>query len=363
MGISNVTDILGLRLGACGAVVVSVVSAALGALACSNPAAQPARRLAPNDVVATVGSRSITLAEVDETALEQPAGNFGNEKLSQALYDARRAALDDAIGAILFEQEAKARGVDRATLVEQEVDAKARQVSDADVQAWYDANQSRVQGAPLDQIRIPIRTLLTQERARAARQAFVERLRAGTPVKILLASPRRVVNAADGPTRGPASAPVEMIEFSDFQCPFCQRVKPALQRVLDTYGERIRFVFRNYPLSNHSNARPAAEAAACAGEQGQFWPYHDRLFASPGKLTEADLKQSATDLGLDRTRFDSCVDSHKYSARIDADIKAGDEAGVSGTPAFFINGRLLSGAQPYEAFKRLIDEELELKKP
>jgi len=132
--------------------------------------------------------------------------------------------------------------------------------------------------------------------------------------------------------------------------------------VLSTYGAKIHFVYRNYPLANHPNARPAAEAAQCANEQGQFWQYHDRLFGDPGKLSDSDLKASAAALGLDATKFNACVDSHKYKARVDADMQAGNEAGVNGTPAFFINGRAITGAQPFEEFKRVIDDELELKK-
>src|SRR5262249_43252427 len=116
------------------------------------------------------------------------------------------------------------------------------------------------------------------------------------------------------------------------------------------------------PLPNHPNARPAAEASACAAEQGQFWPYHDRLFAQPSKLSDADLKSHAAALGLDAAKFNASVDSHKFKSLVDHDVKDGEEAGVNGTPAFFINGRLLSGAQPYEAFRRLIDDELAQKK-
>jgi protein-disulfide isomerase len=131
---------------------------------------------------------------------------------------------------------------------------------------------------------------------------------------------------------------------------------------LSTYGDRIRLVYREYPLPNHQNARPSSEAAQCANEQGKFWPYHDKLFANQQQLGAINLKQYAMDLGLDAARFNSCVDSHKYKAVVDADIQAGQEAGVDGTPAFFINGRMISGAQPFEAFKKIIDEEIELKK-
>ena len=120
-------------------------------------------------------------------------------------------------------------------------------------------------------------------------------------------------------------------------------------------------MYREYPLPNHQNARAAAEAGQCANEQGKFWPYHDRLFANQQRLTVPDLKQHAVEVGLDPARFNACVDSHKYAAVVEADIKMGNDAGVNGTPAFFINGRMISGAQPFEVFKRIIDEELSRK--
>jgi protein-disulfide isomerase len=235
-------------------------------------------------------------------------------------------------------------------------------VTDFDVNAWYEANKARVQGAPLEQVRQPIRQYLTQERMQTVRSDYLDGLKRKTPVRVMLEPPRQNVSAANSPAKGSSSAPIEMIEFSDFQCPFCLRADPTVRQVLSTYGDRIRFVYRHYPLPNHPNARPAAEAAACAGEQSKFWPYHDKLFANPTKLSDADLKQAAAELGLNTAQFNACVDTHKLKAQVDADIKAGEEAGVNGTPAFFVNGRLISGAQPYEVFKKTIDEELELKK-
>ena len=129
-----------------------------------------------------------------------------------------------------------------------------------------------------------------------------------------------------------------------------------------TYGDRIHLVYREYPLPNHQNAKPAAEAGQCANEQGKFWPYHDRLFANQQRLTVPDLKQHAVELGLDAARFNACVDSHKYASVVEKDIAMGNEAGVNGTPAFFINGRMISGAQPFDVFKKIIDDELNLKR-
>jgi protein-disulfide isomerase len=340
--------------------VIAATSALFIAAACSPTEAQQARRQAASDVVATVGATSITLSEVDEKALEQvtPAG----VKLSQALYDARRETLDDLIASRLIDAAAKAQGLDRSALGEKEITARVPTVTDAEIATWYEANKARVQGAPLEQVRQPIRSYLTQQRMQQVREQYLDTLKQKTAVRVMLEPPRQNVAAANSPSKGSAAAPIEMIEFSDFQCPFCQRANPTVEQVLKTYGDRIRFVYRHYPLPNHPNARPAAEAAACAADQGKFWPYHDRLFASGSKLSDADLKQHAAELGLNSGQFNSCVDSRKFQAQVDADIKAGSEAGVNGTPAFFINGRSISGAQPFDVFKKVIDEELELKK-
>jgi protein-disulfide isomerase len=329
--------------------------------ACSTNA-QQTKQPSSSDVVAMVGSAPVTLAEVDVRALQEPVTSFGSAKLIQALYMARRATIEEIVANRLIDQEAKARGIDRATLVEREIAAKAPAPTDADVVAWYQANPARVNGATLDQVRAPIRSLLIEQRMDAARATLVEALKTKTIVTVTLEPPR--VEVADGgrPPRGSSSAPVEVIEFSDFQCPFCQRANPVVEQVLKTYGDKIKFVYRHYPLPNHPNARPAAEAAACAETQGKFWEYHDRLFADPSKLATADLKAHAAALGLDTAKFNACVDNHQQKASVDADVAAADAVGVTGTPAFFVNGRSLEGAQPFDAFKRIIDEELAAKK-
>jgi protein-disulfide isomerase len=327
--------------------------------ACSS-AAQPAAAppLAPSDVVATVAGVNITLTELDRRALQAPAESFSGLTLVQALYEARSSALTDMVFRMLVEREAAALGVTPETLVEREVLGKAPAPSDAEVGTWYQANPGRVGGATLEQVREPIRNLLMQQRQIAARDAYLEVLKARTPVTMALPPPRVSVDAAGRPVRGPATAPVEIIEFSDFECPFCLKSVPIVAQVLKTYGDRVKLVYRHYPLPNHPNARPAAEASLCANEQGKFWEYHDRLFANASRLTGTDLKEHAAAIGLNAAAFSACVDAHKYRADVDADIKAANEAGVTGTPAFFINGRLLGGAQPFEAFQAIIDDEL-----
>jgi protein-disulfide isomerase len=335
--------------------------AALGLVlfaACST-AAQPARQQpAPSDVVAAVGGVQITLAQVDERALREPAATFGNARLGQALYLARRAALDEIVGNQLMDQEAKARGIDRAALVEKEIASGVKTPSDSDITAWYQANPARVQGAPLEQVRTPIRSLLIQQRMNDAREHFLDSVKTRIPVSVRLEPPRETVADAGHPSKGPSDAPIVMVEFSDFQCPFCQRAEPTVEQVLKTYGNKIRFVYRHYPLPNHPDARPAAEAAVCAEQQGRFWQYHEQLFAHSNRLSSGDLKAHAAAAGLDEKKFAECVDGHQTKSRVDADVKDAEAAGVSGTPAFFINGRMLDGAQPFETFKLLIDEEL-----
>ena len=344
------TGTAGVRLGM---IVAGAIAAAAGLSAQS-----AARVSAQSEVVATVGGTAVTLAQADANALMQSATRFGDVRLAQALYEARKLAINQIVDGELLGREAKVRGIDRNALVQQEITAKVVPVTEADVQTWYQANQGRVQGATLEQVREPIRSLLVQERTAEVRTAFVNLLKAKTAVQILLDPPRQLLDTSASPTRGTPGAPIELVEFTDFECPFCVRAESVLKQVLDAYGDRIRLVYRAFPLPIHSNARPAAEAAACASEQDKFWPYHDRLFASPGKLGDADLKQHAADLGLDRRQFDACFDARKHNAQIDADIRAGTDAGVTGTPAFFINGRMMAGAQPFEQFKQVIEEEL-----
>ncbi|MBM3770104.1 MAG: thioredoxin [Acidimicrobiia bacterium] len=333
----------------------------MGISACSTsaqPARQPARTPAPTEIVARYGDATLTLGEVDARALSQPTSNFGSMRLADALYEARRAAIDDIINIRLVEREAKAQGIEVAPLLEREITHKVVPPTELDVAAWYKANPQRVNGAAIEQVRDPIRNLLMQERSQEARRVYLDSLRAKLSISVSLDPPRVQIDAAGRPTRGPNGAPIEIVEFSDFQCPFCLSAFPTVQKVLQIYGDKIRFTYRHYPLQNHPNARPAAEASACAAEQGKFWEYHDRLFTDQSKLSQGDLRQHAAALGLNAINFNDCLESKRFARQVDEDVDAGNKVGVNGTPAFFINGRILSGAQPFDAFKRIIDEEL-----
>jgi protein-disulfide isomerase len=164
---------------------------------------------------------------------------------------------------------------------------------------------------------------------------------------------------ADGAAKGAEDAWVTIVEISDFQCPFCKRVGDTLKEVEQKYGKDVRVVFKHNPLPFHNRAKPAALAAECANEQGKFWQMHDELFGNQQALEDAALEANAQKIGLNMGKWKECVSSGKYNAKLDADQQMANQFGARGTPAFFINGRFLSGAQPFDNFKSIIDEELQ----
>ncbi|MGQ0505996.1 MAG: DsbA family protein [Myxococcaceae bacterium] len=174
-------------------------------------------------------------------------------------------------------------------------------------------------------------------------------------------APVQDITVGSAPVKGPKNAPVTIVAFSDFQCPFCSRVVPTLKQIEDQYGGKVRVAFKHQPLPFHNNAKLAAEASLAANEQGKFWEYHDKLFANQSALDRPNLERYAEELKLDLTKFKTALDSKKFDAQVAADSTEGSRVGANGTPTFFINGRQLVGAQPIDAFKQIIDEELKKK--
>jgi len=314
-----------------------------------------------DDVVARVGDHVITRADLDRRWAELDAGSW--VQVRQETYDARRRILDAVVGDYLIELEAKTRGVSTDRLLEVEVSRRIRPVTSEEVATFYRSLGDRAGGATLAQLTPAIRQHLEEQRPVQARQALVDDLRkASSSVRTMLDPPRlQVTTAATDPVLGPATAPVEIVEFSDFQCPFCRQVGPTLQKVRATFGDRIRLVFKDFPLSGHPDAFTAAEAAQCARDQGKFWDYHDVLFANQQALGREDLKRYAVRLHLDAARFNTCLDEDQFKYLVQSDMDESQRYGVSSTPTFFINGRLFSGAQPFAAFEQIIREELAIK--
>jgi protein-disulfide isomerase len=325
----------------------------VSSIACSSATAQQPEN------AARVGNRTITTKELDDRwRSDDPASQAD---ATQKLYEGRRAALDAIIADMLLTEAAKKKNMTAEAYELDEVGKRVKPVTDAEVVSFFQANANQMQGRPLEVMAPAINRYLTEQRRVEARQALIAELRkAGPEVRVLIDAPRRDVQVeSTDPSLGRASAPVTLIEFSDFQCPFCQRVAPTLKKLRETYGDKVRIVWKDFPLTQiHPQAFKAGEAAHCAGDQGKYWEYHDRLFANQGQLQPDELKQHATALGLDAAAFNACLDSSKYGERVRDGVAQGTRLGVNSTPTIYINGRVLSGAQPYETFVSVIDEEL-----
>lgn len=300
--------------------------------------------------LALVGSVAVTDEDLETIIGSELA------ELRQQEAQLREKGLEEAIARRVLEDAAKARGVTPEALLQTEVEANVA-VTEAEVRGFYEANKGQLGGMPEADALARVEAGLRQQKARGATQAFLAELRKKAGVTVLL-EPQRTPISTVGPFRGPADAPVTIVEFSDFQCPFCERVQPALRQVFDTYKDKVRLVYRDFPLEMHADAGRAAAAATCAGEQGKFWEMHEKIFTNQLALAASRLTQYAGEIGVDAGRFETCMADPRHQAVLEASMDEAKKAGVRGTPAFFINGRMVVGAQPFEAFARVIDDEL-----
>lgn len=270
-------------------------------------------------------------------------------------YEIKRKALDSLIEQKLLDAAAKKKGLTTEKLLEQEVNSKVADPSDDEVEGYYMGLKIK---SPLADVKPQLRESLKQAKIQQVRQDYLKTLRADSKVVVLLSAPRVEVAYDPARVRGNPKAPVMIVEFSDYQCPYCHQVEPTVKEVLAKYGDKVSLSYRDFPLTAiHSQAEISAEASRCALEQGKFWEYHDQLFTA-SKLDKDALIEYARNLKLDDKQFGSCLTNQKYKADIDKDIQEGRKAGVTGTPGFFINGIALSGAQGQDAFTRVIDDEL-----
>jgi protein-disulfide isomerase len=304
-------------------------------------------------VVAEVDGVKITRGELDKKAAEPLLA------IRQQEYDTLRRALDEMITERLVEKEAAARKVTREALLKSEVEDSVPPPDPARLDAVYEQNKHRFGGKTREQMAPDIARAVRQQDLSARRQAFAEALKSKAKVRVALDPPRaQVAIPASAPTLGPASAPVTMVEFSDYQCPYCRRAQGTVDELVAKYKGKLRLVHRDFPLDGHPGAMPAARAARCAGEQGKFWDYHRGLLTVLGDFSEQDLKSRAAALGLDASKFGTCLQSSRHDQEIRASIEDGARIGVTGTPAFFINGRMMFGAQPIQKFEEVIEAEL-----
>jgi protein-disulfide isomerase len=278
----------------------------------------------------------------------------------QRVYELRRQALDHVIAMRLVEIEAKKAGKPADLWMQEDYLARSPEPTEEALRKAYDENKGSLGGATFDESRDRLRTHLRALEGQRQFGAYLQQLREEHAVKVLLVEPEPYRHPVDpiGPARGSPDAKVTIVEFSDFQCPYCSRAGSTVARVLKEYEGKVRLVYRHLPLAFHPNAQKAAEASLCAADQGKFWELHDRMFADQAKLSPADLKASARELGLDGQRFDGCLDGGEKRTLVEADARAAQALGVEGTPAFYVNGVFLNGAVPFEQFQAAVDREL-----
>lgn len=277
-------------------------------------------------------------------------------------YDTESAALDDKVNTALLEAEAKKQGLpDPSALLKKEVEEKAAKPTEGELKELYDANARKLRGKTMDEVRPDLERAVTQQKQGERFGVYMSELRKKYGVNIQLPYPdlpRIDVSVDDDPFMGPADAPVTIVQFAEYQCPYCGKARESLDEVAKNYPGKVKFVFRDFPLGFHDRAIPAAVAANCAEKQGKYWQVHDALMSNQRALEDADLERVAREAKLDIEKWQACRKDPAMEAEIKKDMEDGTKAGVSGTPAFFINGVFLNGAQPYERFKAVIDREL-----
>ena len=342
-----------MNVAARGSLFAAVLCAAAGA-ACKSSRASvpPAPAASPDAVVAEVGGERITIAELDHQLVERMA--------QDRVFEMRQKVLDDMVADRLMAQEAKKRGVTPEELARTEIDAKVKPVVESDIADVFSRSGLSARGAKLPDYHARIQQSLLDQRKSERRAAFTDELRGKSGVKVTLNEPRaQITIPADAPMLGPPNAPVTMVEFLDYQCPYCHRVQGIVDFVLQRYPGKVRFVHRDFPLDSiHPDAMKAARAARCAGDQGKFWEYHRRLLNEPGGQDDTNLRLKAAAEGLDEKRFAACLASTAHDAAIAQAEAQGRELNVTGTPTFFINGRRMVGVRSPEEFAKVIEEEL-----
>lgn len=310
----------------------------------------------PRGAAATIGDEVISMADLEKSTATELAS------LDEQRYRLLDRKLNQIISERLLAREATRRGVSLEALVHAEISSKTPPVTGDDVNAFIAQNRARLPQTTEPDLKSKVADYLHRLQVSQRTEAFVAGLRAQTPVAVYLKPPDPVrveVDPKIGFARGPETAPVTIVEFSDFQCPYCKTVVGTLKQVVTQYADRVRWVFRDFPIAAlHPEAALIHEAARCAGEQGKFWPYHDLAFERAAEATPSALRAMAAVVGAEPSAFGQCLDGRKHRAAVAADIEAGTKLGVTGTPTFFVNGQMLVGNQPFAEFQRIIEREL-----
>jgi protein-disulfide isomerase len=341
---------------------------ALAVIGCSGPGAAGGSRavaghpadagsLTDDEVLATIDGEPVTGADLDDLVGDQLAlMEFQYLSERQRLVE---TAVEEMVRLRLLDEEAESRGITRDELIATETAGKV-DVTEAEINSFYEQNQSRLGGRTLEELYGQIEAYLRDVEREQALTDLTDALAADRDVVYLVEPFRAEIDVEGSPAFGPADAPVTIVEFSDFECPYCQLFAQTIKRVKDEYGNRVRIVFRQFPLNIHPNAPKAAEAALCAYEQGKFWEMHDLLFEEQRQLDVTSLVDKAERLDLDVPEFETCLESGKFAEQVEEDMQAATRLGIDGTPAVFVNGMPVGGgAVGYEVLAEIIDKELE----
>jgi protein-disulfide isomerase len=331
----------------------------LAVLACqqdatpTQPVGAEAEDAAPAQLAARLNDRDITVDELDQYIKDELFERATSNGDPGKLYEVRSQAVSRYLEQQIVEEAASAANLSPEEFLSEQIDATG-EVTDEEIAAYYEENKDRMGGSELADVSDRIETYLRALRG----STLVAEMREAAGAVVLL-EPARIEVEAVGPSKGPDDAAVTIVEFSDFQCPYCQRAVPTIEQILEKYPTQVRIVFRHLPLDTiHDRAKPAAVASHCAGNQDKFWDYHDVLFDNNRALSDEDLERYAADMGLDMEAFKQCVSDPESHQIVDNDAVAAASLGLTGTPAFFVNGIPLTGAQPLEKFSAIIDEEL-----
>jgi len=327
-----------------------VAAGAIAAFTCSSLFASGADSPPKKDtVVAEVNGAVLTLADLERsrpTALFQARENY---------YEGQRRALEDYIDEYLLAQEARKENVSVAELLERHVNSMiAKDPSEETLRVYYEGVDTT---EPYESVRGKIVDALRQRRMGKAKTAYVQSLRSKAGIVLQLEAPRAPISMKDTPVRGPAGAPITLLEYADYECQYCQQIQPAVERLQDEYKGKLAFAYKDFPLQMHANAQKAAEATRCAEAQGRYWEYHDTLEKTK-QLDLPALKDHARTLKLDPTAFDKCLANSEKADAVKAHATEAQTLGLQGTPTFFVNGRFVSGAVTYERIRAVIEEEL-----
>ena len=333
-------------------VVLLAATVACAAEAASDGSATAGAADVAPEVLAKVGGTEITRAEVESLVQGQL------KDLDRQRHQLIERALNGQVDQALLQAEADSRGIAVNELVRTEINDKAPAVTEAEIDAYYEQRKQQI-NKPKEEVAVQIENALKSQKSRARRSEFLRELRGEHKVESFFGPMRiEVASAENAPAFGPEDAPVTLIEFSDFQCPYCNRLVPTIDQVKQEYGDKVRIEFRQFPLERiHPAARVAAEGSLCAADEGKFWEMHDAMFADFRNLSEDRVLEIGSEIGLG-DQFAACVREGRHADRVTADLKAGRDAGVTGTPAMFINGRFISGAVGFDRLSAMIEEEL-----